>query len=67
MRADGSIGYRAEPWLYFAHDRRMPLLRSKIAMSLDGRTALSNGASQWITGAPARRDAITGVPVPAPC
>ena len=34
----------------------MPLLRSKIAMSLDGRTALSNGASQWITGAPARRD-----------
>lgn len=34
----------------------MPLLRSKIAMSLDGRTALNNGASQWITGAEARRD-----------
>ena len=26
----------------------------KWAMSLDGRTALSNGASQWITGPPAR-------------
>ena len=34
-----------------------PFVRSKIAMSLDGRTALSNGASQWITGAEARRDA----------
>ena len=26
----------------------------KWAMGLDGRTALSNGASQWISGAPAR-------------
>lgn len=34
----------------------LPLVRSKIAMSLDGRTALSNGVSQWITGAEARRD-----------
>jgi len=31
-------------------------LRSKIAMSLDGRTALANGASQWITGKDARLD-----------
>jgi diaminohydroxyphosphoribosylaminopyrimidine deaminase/5-amino-6-(5-phosphoribosylamino)uracil reductase len=36
--------------------RGMPLVRSKIAMSLDGRTALNNGVSQWITGAEARRD-----------
>jgi len=36
--------------------RGTPWLRSKIAMSLDGRTALANGASQWITGAAARRD-----------
>jgi diaminohydroxyphosphoribosylaminopyrimidine deaminase / 5-amino-6-(5-phosphoribosylamino)uracil reductase len=28
----------------------------KIAMSLDGRTALANGASQWITGPEARAD-----------
>lgn len=34
----------------------MPWVRSKIAMSLDGRTALSNGESQWITGEAARRD-----------
>lgn len=36
--------------------RGLPLVRSKIAMSLDGRTALKNGESQWITGAAARRD-----------
>ena len=36
--------------------RGMPLLRSKIAMSLDGRTALANGVSKWITGEAARRD-----------
>ena len=33
-----------------------PYVRSKIAASLDGRTALANGASQWITGAAARAD-----------
>ena len=33
-----------------------PWLRLKIAASLDGRTALSNGASQWITGTAARAD-----------
>jgi len=36
--------------------RGTPWLRSKIAISLDGRTALANGASKWITGDPARRD-----------
>jgi diaminohydroxyphosphoribosylaminopyrimidine deaminase / 5-amino-6-(5-phosphoribosylamino)uracil reductase len=36
--------------------RARPWLRMKIAASLDGRTALSNGRSQWITGADARRD-----------
>jgi len=34
----------------------MPYVRAKLAMSLDGRTALANGASQWITGAAARSD-----------
>jgi diaminohydroxyphosphoribosylaminopyrimidine deaminase / 5-amino-6-(5-phosphoribosylamino)uracil reductase len=33
-----------------------PLVRLKLAMSLDGRTALASGASQWITGEAARRD-----------
>jgi diaminohydroxyphosphoribosylaminopyrimidine deaminase/5-amino-6-(5-phosphoribosylamino)uracil reductase len=37
--------------------RGTPWLRSKIAMSLDGRTALKNGKSQWITGEAARLDA----------
>ena len=37
--------------------RGLPWVRLKIAMSLDGRTALNNGVSQWITGAEARRDA----------
>lgn len=36
--------------------RQRPWLRAKIAASLDGRTALANGASQWITGPAARRD-----------
>lgn len=37
--------------------RGRPWVRLKVAMSLDGRTALNNGVSQWITGAAARRDA----------
>ena len=42
---------------FFARmSRGTPLLRSKIAMSLDGRTALANGVSKWITGAAARLD-----------
>ena len=36
--------------------RGLPFVRSKIAASLDGRTALANGVSQWITGAAARVD-----------
>lgn len=33
-----------------------PLVRVKLAMSLDGRTAMASGESQWITGQPARSD-----------
>ncbi|MDA8961984.1 bifunctional diaminohydroxyphosphoribosylaminopyrimidine deaminase/5-amino-6-(5-phosphoribosylamino)uracil reductase RibD [Congregibacter sp.] len=36
--------------------RGRPRLRIKLAMSLDGRTAMESGESQWITGADARRD-----------
>jgi diaminohydroxyphosphoribosylaminopyrimidine deaminase/5-amino-6-(5-phosphoribosylamino)uracil reductase len=36
--------------------RKTPWVRLKIAASLDGRTALENGASQWITAAAARAD-----------
>jgi diaminohydroxyphosphoribosylaminopyrimidine deaminase / 5-amino-6-(5-phosphoribosylamino)uracil reductase len=36
--------------------RGRPWVRLKVAATLDGRTALQNGKSQWITGAEARRD-----------
>lgn len=36
--------------------RGLPFVRSKIAASLDGRTALNNGESQWITSEAARQD-----------
>ena len=38
-------------------ERGRPWLRIKSAASLDGRTALANGQSQWITGDAARADA----------
>ncbi len=34
----------------------MPFVQLKMAASLDGQTALSNGESQWITSSEARRD-----------
>lgn len=34
----------------------LPLLRAKLAMSLDGRTAMASGESQWITGPAARAE-----------
>jgi len=37
-------------------ERGRPWLRIKLAMSLDGRTALANGESKWITGEAARAD-----------
>jgi diaminohydroxyphosphoribosylaminopyrimidine deaminase/5-amino-6-(5-phosphoribosylamino)uracil reductase len=37
-------------------ERGRPWVRLKAAVSLDGRTALANGASQWITGLEARTD-----------
>jgi len=37
-------------------ERGRPWVRIKLASSLDGRTALANGASKWITGEAARAD-----------
>jgi diaminohydroxyphosphoribosylaminopyrimidine deaminase / 5-amino-6-(5-phosphoribosylamino)uracil reductase len=42
---------------YFSRlERKRPWVRMKVAASLDGRTALSNGSSQWITCETARHD-----------
>ena len=38
----------------------LPYVRLKMAGSLDGRTALANGQSQWITGQAARHDVQFG-------
>ncbi len=38
---------------------QLPYVRLKIATSLDGRTAMANGESKWITGAAAREDVQT--------
>lgn len=37
--------------------RNRPFLRLKVAVSVDGRTAMASGESQWITGPAARADA----------
>ena len=39
--------------------RQRPWVRLKTASTLDGKTALANGASQWITGEAARADVQT--------
>lgn len=38
------------------YETGLPFVRLKLAMSLDGKTALANGESRWITGEHARRD-----------
>ena len=38
--------------------RHTPWVRMKIAASLDGMTALSDGTSQWITAEAARNDGV---------
>ena len=47
---DANIGF------FSRMNRGRPWVRIKLAASLDGRSALENGVSQWITGEPARAD-----------
>lgn len=37
-------------------EQELPYVRCKMAMSVDGRTAMASGESQWITGPDARAD-----------
>jgi diaminohydroxyphosphoribosylaminopyrimidine deaminase/5-amino-6-(5-phosphoribosylamino)uracil reductase len=56
----GLLQHQAEslnPGFISRMTRGRPWLRLKVAATLDGKTALNNGVSQWITGADARRDA----------
>ena len=55
--ADLALAARAINIGFFSRiERGRPWVRLKIAASLDGRTALPNGVSQWITGEQARTD-----------
>ena len=57
--APGDVALRARELNigFFARmERGRPWVRMKIAASLDGRTALPDGASHWITGPDARTD-----------
>lgn len=47
---------RLNPGFIKRMERGLPFVRCKMAMSLDGRTAMADGESQWITGPEARRD-----------
>ncbi len=57
--ADGLLEQEAEllnPGFVMRMRRGRPWVRCKLAMSLDGRTAMASGESQWITGPAARED-----------
>ncbi len=44
------------PGFIMRMEKGRPMVRCKLAMSLDGRTAMASGESKWITGPDARRD-----------
>jgi diaminohydroxyphosphoribosylaminopyrimidine deaminase/5-amino-6-(5-phosphoribosylamino)uracil reductase len=55
----GVLSHEAEklnPGFFMRMRHNRPYIRCKMAMSLDGRTAMASGESQWITSQDARRD-----------
>ena len=56
---EGLLAAEAEtinPGFYKRMRTGLPCVRIKLATSLDGRSAMADGSSQWITGAAARAD-----------
>jgi len=52
-----SEAHKLNPGFISRMTKGLPWVRLKIGMSLDGRTALGNGVSQWITSEESRADA----------
>lgn len=51
--------HQLNPGFFQRLERGMPWVRVKVGASLDGRTALANGASRWITNEASREDVQT--------
>ncbi len=52
----GSEAAKLNPGFIKRMSRGLPYVRCKLAMSLDGRTAMASGESKWITSDASRRD-----------
>jgi diaminohydroxyphosphoribosylaminopyrimidine deaminase/5-amino-6-(5-phosphoribosylamino)uracil reductase len=51
-----SLARATTPGYFKRREQGIPYVRCKLAMSLDGRTALANGQSKWISGRQSRSD-----------
>tara|TARA_B110000858_G_scaffold198192_1_gene263124 strand:+ start:568 stop:1734 length:1167 start_codon:yes stop_codon:yes gene_type:complete len=51
-----SLSRAVTPGYFKRREQGIPYVRCKLAMSLDGRTALANGESKWISGRKSRAD-----------
>ena len=51
-----SLARAVTPGYFKRREQGIPFVRCKLAMSLDGRTALANGESKWISGQQSRSD-----------
>jgi diaminohydroxyphosphoribosylaminopyrimidine deaminase/5-amino-6-(5-phosphoribosylamino)uracil reductase len=51
-----SLARAVTPGYFKRREQGIPYVRCKLAMSLDGRTALANGESKWISGRQSRSD-----------
>ncbi len=51
-----SLARAVTPGYFKRREQGIPYVRCKLAMSLDGRSALANGQSKWISGSASRSD-----------